>query len=102
VRTEKGRSNSSSAAFCYYLELGKKVRANFGRKCSKDKKYWDFSCIDRNTRVAPLQANLPDIVIRRQLLSRRYGYKRVKDRIYKGVIDDNICQVKGFLAIQPE
>jgi len=89
VRTEKGRSGSSSVVFCYYLELDEKVRANFGRKCSKDKKYWDFSGTDRNTRVAPLQANLPAIVItwdkvpkqsifkdlRRQLVSRRYSYK---------------------------
>jgi hypothetical protein len=97
VRTEKGCSGSSSVAFCYYLELGKKVRANSGCKCSKDKKYWDFSCIDRNTRVVPLQVNLPATVItwakvpeksifkdlRRELVSRRYSYKTVRERIYK-------------------
>jgi len=96
VRTEKGCSNSSIAVFCYYLELGEKVRDNFGCKCSKDKKYWDFSCIDRNTRVAPLQANFSAIVstwdevtgqsifkdLCRELVSRRYGYKKVKDRLY--------------------
>lgn len=63
MRRGKGRSYSSSVAFCYHLEVGEKVRDNFGRKCSKDKKYWDFSCIDRNKRVAPLQVSLPDIVI---------------------------------------
>jgi len=99
VKTEKRRSNRSIVAFCYYLELNKKVRANFGRKCSKDKKYWDFSGTDKNTSVAsPLQVNLPATVItwdkfpkqsifkdlRHQFVSRRCSYKTVRDRIYKG------------------
>jgi hypothetical protein len=97
VRTEKGRSNISGVTFCYYLEVGEKVRDNFGYKCSKDKKYWSLPRTDKNTIVAsPLQVNLPAIVItwdkvpkqsifkdlRCQPLSRRYGYKKVKDRLY--------------------
>jgi len=53
----------SSVAFCYYLEPREKVRSNFGSKCSKDKKYRDFSGTDRNIRMAPLQVNLLAIVL---------------------------------------
>jgi hypothetical protein len=69
-----------------------------GRKWSNDKKYWSLPGTDKNTSVAsPLQANLPAIVItwakvpeksifkdlRRELVSRRYSYKTVRERIYK-------------------
>jgi hypothetical protein len=97
VRTEKGRSGSSSVAFCYYLKLGEKDGAFEDRKWHKDNKYWSLPGTDKNTSVAsPLQASLPAIVITWdevpgksifkdlscQLLSRRYGYKKVKDRLY--------------------
>jgi len=84
VKTGKGRSGSSSVTFCNYLEVGEKVRAFEDRKWHKDNKYWSLPGTDKNTSVAsPLQASLPDIVIRRELVSRRYSYKTVRCCIYK-------------------
>jgi len=97
VRTGKGRSNRSSVAFSYYLEVGEKDGAFEDRKWHKDNKYWSLPGTDKNTSVAsPLQVNLPATVItwdkvpkqsifkdlRRELVSRRYSYKIVKDRLY--------------------
>jgi hypothetical protein len=64
--------------FPYNPQLVAKVKTIPGRKWHPEKKFWSFPNTD-----GTLERLLKAFEI-------------------KGVINDNICQVKGFLAIQPE